>query len=66
MPNYLTALALGMVLTRVFIMRTRSIEAVKFGERDRTDFLIPPSRCVLLGVSALVRASMIGFCLMYY
>lgn len=35
-------LMLGMVLTRVFLMRKRGIEAMKFGKIDRTDFLIPP------------------------
>ena len=46
MPRYLAALTvllmLGMVLTRVFLMRKRGIEAMKFGKIDRTDFLIPP------------------------
>jgi protein-S-isoprenylcysteine O-methyltransferase Ste14 len=35
-------LMLGMVLTRVLLMRSRGIEAMKFGKTDKTDFLIPP------------------------
>jgi protein-S-isoprenylcysteine O-methyltransferase Ste14 len=35
-------LMLGMVLTRVLMMRRRGIETVKFGKLDKTDFLIPP------------------------
>lgn len=33
---------LGMVLTRVLLMRRRGIDAVSFGKTDKTDFLIPP------------------------
>jgi protein-S-isoprenylcysteine O-methyltransferase Ste14 len=33
---------LGMVLTRVLLMRSRGIAAMKFGKTDKTDFLIPP------------------------
>jgi protein-S-isoprenylcysteine O-methyltransferase Ste14 len=33
---------LGMVLTRVLLMRSRGIEAMNFGKIDRKDFLIPP------------------------
>ena len=36
------ALMLGMVLTRVLLMKRRGIEAMKFGKLDKTDFLIPP------------------------
>ena len=46
MPRYLGALTvlllLGMVLTRVALLKRRGITAMKFGEIDRTDFLIPP------------------------
>jgi len=46
MPAYLGALAvvllLGMVLSRVFLLRRLGIVAMKFGEIDKTDFLIPP------------------------
>lgn len=46
MPKYLGALTiillLGMVLTRVFILRGHGIRAMKFGEIDKTDFLIIP------------------------
>lgn len=46
MPGYFAALTiillLGMVLTRVFLMKRRGIEAMNFGKIDRTDFLIPP------------------------
>jgi protein-S-isoprenylcysteine O-methyltransferase Ste14 len=45
-PNYLAALAivllLGMVLTRVFLLKRQGIQAMKFGSTDKTDFLIPP------------------------
>jgi protein-S-isoprenylcysteine O-methyltransferase Ste14 len=46
MPNYFAVLTiilmLGMVVTRVLLMRRRGIEAMKFGKTDKTDFLIPP------------------------
>lgn len=46
MPRYFGALAivllLGMVLTRVFVMQRHGIEAMKFGNIDKSDFLIPP------------------------
>ena len=35
-------LMLGMVLTRVLMMRRKGIAAMQFGKIDRTDFLIPP------------------------
>ena len=35
-------LLLGMVLTRVAMLRRRGIEPMKFGALDKTDFLIPP------------------------
>jgi protein-S-isoprenylcysteine O-methyltransferase Ste14 len=36
------ALFLGMVLTRVVVMRRAGIRAMHFGNIDKTDFLIPP------------------------
>jgi protein-S-isoprenylcysteine O-methyltransferase Ste14 len=35
-------LMMGMVLTRVLLMRSRGIQAMKFGKTDKSDFLIPP------------------------
>jgi protein-S-isoprenylcysteine O-methyltransferase Ste14 len=46
MPKYFGALTMlllvGMVLTRVFLLKRKGIEAMNFGKLDRTDFLIPP------------------------
>jgi len=46
MPKYFAALTvllmLGMVLTRVFMMKRKGVEAMNFGKIDKTDFLIPP------------------------
>jgi protein-S-isoprenylcysteine O-methyltransferase Ste14 len=46
MPRYFAALTivlmLGMLLTRVLMMKRRAIEAMNFGKIDKTDFLIPP------------------------
>lgn len=46
MANYLAALTivliLGMVLARIALMSANGIKAFRFGETDRTDFLIPP------------------------
>lgn len=46
MPKFFAALTivlmLGMVLTRVLLMRRRGIQAMNFGKIDKTDFLIPP------------------------
>lgn len=46
MPKYFAALTivllLGMVLTRVMIMKRKGIEAMNFGKMDKTDFIIPP------------------------
>lgn len=46
MPEYFAALTivlmLGMVATRVLLMRRRGIKAMKFGDMDKNDFLIPP------------------------
>jgi protein-S-isoprenylcysteine O-methyltransferase Ste14 len=46
MPRYLGALTivllLGMVLIRVFLLKRRGISAMKFGNIDKTDFLIIP------------------------
>jgi protein-S-isoprenylcysteine O-methyltransferase Ste14 len=35
-------LMLGMVMTRVWLLRRRGVQAMNFGKIDRTDFLIPP------------------------
>ncbi len=35
-------LMLGIVLTRVFLLRQQGIQAMKFGDIDKTDFFIPP------------------------
>lgn len=35
-------LLLGMVLTRVVLMRRKGIQAMNFGSIDKSDFLIPP------------------------
>jgi protein-S-isoprenylcysteine O-methyltransferase Ste14 len=46
MQRYLGALTivllLAMALTRVFLLQRRGIKALKFGNIDKTDFLIPP------------------------
>lgn len=46
MPKYFAALTiilmLGMVLTRVLLMRRKGIAAFHFGKIDKNDFLIPP------------------------
>ncbi len=46
MPKYLGALTivllLGIVLSRVFLLKWQGIKAMKFGNIDKTDFLIPP------------------------
>jgi protein-S-isoprenylcysteine O-methyltransferase Ste14 len=46
MPKYLGALTiilvLGMVLSRVFLLKRRGITAMKFGDTHKTDFLILP------------------------
>jgi protein-S-isoprenylcysteine O-methyltransferase Ste14 len=36
------ALLLGMVLTRVLLLKRKGIKAMHFGNIDRTDYLIPP------------------------
>jgi protein-S-isoprenylcysteine O-methyltransferase Ste14 len=45
MPKYLGALAiavlLGMVLSRVFMLRRQGIRAMRFGETHKSDFLLP-------------------------
>lgn len=35
-------LMMGMVLTRVALLKRKGIQAMNFGKTDRTDFLIPP------------------------
>src|SRR6516225_4123374 len=51
MPKYFGALTivilLGMVLTRVFLLKRQGIKAMKLGSTDKTDFLIPPLAPVL-------------------
>jgi protein-S-isoprenylcysteine O-methyltransferase Ste14 len=46
MPGYFATLTIllmiGMVITRVLMMRRRGIQAMNFGKIDKTDFLIPP------------------------
>ncbi len=46
MPGYFAALTfivlIGMVVTRVRLMKRKGIEAMNFGKIDKTDFLIPP------------------------
>jgi len=46
MPHYFAAvtmiLLIGMVLTRVSLMKRQGIKAMKFGNIDKKDFLIPP------------------------
>jgi protein-S-isoprenylcysteine O-methyltransferase Ste14 len=46
MPGYFAAstiiLVLGVVLTRVLVLRRAGIKAMYFGNLDKTDFLIPP------------------------
>ncbi len=46
MPEYCAALTIillvGMVLTRAFLRKQHGIKALKFGNIDKKDFLIPP------------------------
>lgn len=46
MPGYFAALTIvlmmGLVLTRVLLLRRRGIAAMQFGKIDKTDFVIPP------------------------
>jgi protein-S-isoprenylcysteine O-methyltransferase Ste14 len=46
MPRYFAVLTivlmLGMVLTRVSMMKRKGVEAMNFGKIDKTDFFIPP------------------------
>ncbi len=46
MPKYFAALTiilmLGMVLTRVWLLKRKGLQALNFGKLDKTDFLIPP------------------------
>lgn len=46
MPKYFAVLTivlmLGMVLTRVVMMKRKGVEAMNFGRIDKTDFIIPP------------------------
>jgi len=46
MPKYFAVLTIllmiGMVLTRVLMMRRNGVEAFTFGKTDRNDFILPP------------------------
>src|SRR5262244_3691812 len=46
MPRYLAALTIvlfvGMVVTRLLLLKRQGIAALKFGDTHKTDFLIPP------------------------
>ncbi len=46
MPRYFAAVTLvlvvGLVLSRVFMLRRRGVRAMRFGQLDKRDFLIPP------------------------
>jgi protein-S-isoprenylcysteine O-methyltransferase Ste14 len=46
MPNYFGVLTLvlmiGIVLARILLLRRQGVEAMKFGQIDKTDFFIPP------------------------
>jgi protein-S-isoprenylcysteine O-methyltransferase Ste14 len=46
MPGYFGALTIvlfmGMVISRAMLMRRKGIQAIHFGNLDKTDFLIPP------------------------
>src|SRR5262245_56796802 len=46
MPKHLGALTivllLGMVLSRVFLLKRQGIKAMKLGSTDKTDLLLPP------------------------
>jgi protein-S-isoprenylcysteine O-methyltransferase Ste14 len=46
MPGYSACLTIvliiGMVITRVILLKRKGVEAMNFGKMDRTDFLIPP------------------------
>src|SRR5215813_439749 len=46
MPRYLAALTIvlfvGMVVTRLLLLKRQGIAALKFGDTHKSDFLIPP------------------------
>jgi len=46
MPRYFAALTIilmvSLVVTRILLLKKQGIAAMKFGETDKTDFLIPP------------------------
>src|SRR5215467_14009375 len=64
MPKYLGALTivllLGMVLTRISVLRRQGIKAMKFGNIDKTDFLIPPF--ALFYFYVLFAAAFLAYC----
>jgi len=62
MPRYLAALTIvlfvGMVVTRLLLLKRQGIAALKFGDTHKTDFLIPP---FALFYFYLVFAAAFGF-----
>ncbi len=46
MTGYLAVLAIvlmmGMVITRVLLLKRQGVEAMRFGKTDRSDFILPP------------------------
>ena len=62
MPKYLAALTIvlfvGMVVTRLLLLKRQGIAALKFGDTHKTDFLIPP---FALFYFYLVFAAAFGF-----
>src|SRR5277367_148392 len=59
LPHYLAALTvillIGMVLTRVLLLNRQGIKAMKFGNIDKKDFLIPPFVLFLYHSCGIVR-----------
>jgi hypothetical protein len=61
MPGYLGALSvvllLAMVLSRVWLLKQQGVAAMKFGQTDKTDFLIPPVflPCVCRSIRLAIR-----------
>lgn len=62
MPRYIAALTIvllmGMVISRVLVMKRKGVEAMNFGKLDKTDFIIPP---FALFYFYLVFAAAFGF-----
>src|SRR5215472_8879905 len=65
MPKYLGVLTivllLGMVLTRIAVLRRQGIKAMKFGKIDKTDFLIP-AICPVLFLCPVRRGILLAYC----